>query len=139
MQSLLLPPRVLKQCRRNLWNAAARAADEGRILTTMVGSMPREPALQTMLKAKRDSVTSFDHQSFDALVASSVEEVVKRQLAVGLDSVCDGELANGSFDDRGDFGDVTMLQSCTTAFDAAKKPSKSLIAKRLRQQNRMIE
>ena len=53
--------------------------------------------------------------------------------------ICDGELANGSFDDRGDFGDVTMLQSCTTAFDAATKPSKSLIAKRLRQQNRKIE
>src|SRR5881396_3885123 len=53
-----------------------------RILTTHVGSLPRPPDLLALLEAR---------------VADAVREVVAKQAAAGIDSVCDGEQSKISY------------------------------------------
>ena len=67
-----------------------------RILTTHVGSLPRPPGLLTILEA-RETGREFDHAAFDECLAASVDEVVKKQVAAGIDVVCDGELGKISY------------------------------------------
>src|ERR1700736_2420308 len=67
-----------------------------RILTTHVGSLPRPPDLLAFLEA-RETAREFDQARFDGCLAASVDEIVKQQVAAGIDSVCDGELGKISY------------------------------------------
>jgi 5-methyltetrahydropteroyltriglutamate--homocysteine methyltransferase len=67
-----------------------------RILTTHVGSLPRPPELLAILEA-RETGREFDQAAFAERLAASVDEVVKKQVAAGIDVVCDGELGKISY------------------------------------------
>ncbi len=67
-----------------------------RILTTHTGSLPRPPDLLELIQA-RESGELVDAAAFDARVQSSVDEVVQRQVAAGIDIVGDGEMGKPSF------------------------------------------
>ncbi|MBI2993087.1 MAG: cobalamin-independent methionine synthase II family protein [Gammaproteobacteria bacterium] len=62
----------------------------GRILSTHVGSLIRPPALIPFLEAQRDKYAR-DEQAYKACLHDSVAEVVRRQAAIGLDVINDGE------------------------------------------------
>jgi len=61
-----------------------------RILTTHVGSLPRNPEVIDWLKRKEQG-EAIDKAHFDAAIRAGVDEVVQRQLAIGIDVVSDGE------------------------------------------------
>jgi 5-methyltetrahydropteroyltriglutamate--homocysteine methyltransferase len=67
-----------------------------RILTTHVGSLPRPPDLLAMLEA-RETGKGFDPAAFGARLKTAVDDIVTRQVAAGIDSVCDGELGKISY------------------------------------------
>src|ERR687886_94529 len=67
-----------------------------RILTTHTGSLPRPPDLLELLQA-REAGQPVDEDAFAARVASAVAEVVRRQVAAGIDVVSDGEMGKPSF------------------------------------------
>jgi 5-methyltetrahydropteroyltriglutamate--homocysteine methyltransferase len=67
-----------------------------RILTTHVGSLPRPPDLLALLDA-RETGRDFDPPMFETHLARAVHEVVAKQVAAGIDSVCDGELGKISY------------------------------------------
>ena len=67
-----------------------------RILTTHVGSLPRPSDLLEFLEA-RETGRPFEQTAFDACLALAVHEVVRKQVAAGIDSVCDGELGKISY------------------------------------------
>lgn len=67
-----------------------------RILTTHSGSLPRPPQLAALLQAK-DSGKEYDDAALASEVRASVFDVVRRQAAVGLDVVNDGEHSKSSF------------------------------------------
>jgi 5-methyltetrahydropteroyltriglutamate--homocysteine methyltransferase len=61
-----------------------------RILTTHVGSLPRGPAVLELLY-KKENGEPYDGAAFDTAVAAAVDDVVAKQVAVGVDVVSDGE------------------------------------------------
>src|SRR5712692_5190299 len=61
-----------------------------RILTTHTGSLPRATDLTTMLEAL-DAGQAPDSAAFEARVRSAVADVVRQQVATGVDVVNDGE------------------------------------------------
>jgi 5-methyltetrahydropteroyltriglutamate--homocysteine methyltransferase len=63
-----------------------------RILTTHVGSLPRPDSLADLLLA-REAGTAIDEALFAEEVRQAVHAVVRRQVAVGVDIVSDGEMA----------------------------------------------
>jgi 5-methyltetrahydropteroyltriglutamate--homocysteine methyltransferase len=63
-----------------------------RILTTHVGSLPRPDALADMLTA-REAGQAFDAAACAVEVRRAVHDIVRRQVAVGVDIVSDGEMA----------------------------------------------
>src|SRR5580658_8715402 len=67
-----------------------------RILTTHVGSLPRPPDLlaQTIAREVGEPV---DDGLFAARLAAAVRDIVARQVAAGIDSVCDGEQSKISY------------------------------------------
>ena len=67
-----------------------------RILTTHVGSLPRPPELLAYLEA-REMGQEFDQAAFGKCLAASVDEIVRKQVAAGIDSVCDGEMGKISY------------------------------------------
>jgi len=67
-----------------------------RILTTHVGSLPRPQHLREMLMA-REAGETVDAVTFEAEVRKGVDEVVRRQVAAGLDVVSDGEMSKISY------------------------------------------
>ena len=67
-----------------------------RILTTHVGSLPRPDALAELLIA-REAGTAIDETTFARLVREAVHDVVRRQVAAGIDIVSDGEMAKMSY------------------------------------------
>jgi 5-methyltetrahydropteroyltriglutamate--homocysteine methyltransferase len=67
-----------------------------RILTTHCGSLPRPLDLVPILNAK-DAGRDYDHARFERDVAVSVSDVVRRQAALGMDIVNDGEHSKSSF------------------------------------------
>src|SRR5580704_2457280 len=67
-----------------------------RILTTHVGSLPRPPDLLDQLLA-REAGSGFDAGAFEARLGGAVRDVVKQQVATGIDSVCDGEQSKISY------------------------------------------
>ncbi|HEU0154950.1 MAG TPA: cobalamin-independent methionine synthase II family protein [Stellaceae bacterium] len=67
-----------------------------RILTTHVGSLPRPPDLLSLLEA-RENGRPFEQAAFDACLSAAVHDIVKKQVASGIDSVCDGEAGKISY------------------------------------------
>jgi 5-methyltetrahydropteroyltriglutamate--homocysteine methyltransferase len=61
-----------------------------RILTTHVGSLPRDPTVLEFLLA-RERGEPYDPAAFDRALAAAVDAVVERQVEIGIDVVSDGE------------------------------------------------
>lgn len=69
-----------------------------RILTTHAGSLYRPPELLEMITARVQGAP-LDAQKFAAELRRDVDEVVRRQVACGIDVVDDGELSKPNFAD----------------------------------------
>ncbi len=67
-----------------------------RFLTTHVGSLPRSPAVVEQIFA-RERGEPLAADRFDAVMAEAVDEVVRRQVAAGIDIVSDGEMSKISY------------------------------------------
>jgi 5-methyltetrahydropteroyltriglutamate--homocysteine methyltransferase len=67
-----------------------------RILTTHVGSLPRSKAVTGVLFA-RERGDSLDAGADAAVITDAVAEVVRRQVAIGIDVVSDGEMSKISY------------------------------------------
>jgi 5-methyltetrahydropteroyltriglutamate--homocysteine methyltransferase len=67
-----------------------------RILTTHGGSLPRPPELLDLLVARAER-RDVPEDRFAALVRDAVREVVRRQVAAGIDLVSDGEMSKTGF------------------------------------------
>jgi 5-methyltetrahydropteroyltriglutamate--homocysteine methyltransferase len=61
-----------------------------RILTTHVGSLIRPQALQEFMRAKQGDAP-YDRTGYEACLAQSIADVVRRQAETGIDVVSDGE------------------------------------------------
>src|SRR5215467_15408102 len=68
----------------------------GRILTTHAGSLPRAQTLRDLVFARADG-KPHDKQQLAAELREGVRDVVRRQVACGLDSVNDGEIGKTNF------------------------------------------
>ena len=68
----------------------------GKIKTTHVGSFPRSYELSDLL-FKKDQNQKIDLNKFDQIVSRDVNEVVKKQINVGIDIVSDGEMSKISY------------------------------------------
>ncbi|QWW19114.1 cobalamin-independent methionine synthase II family protein [Schaalia sp. 19OD2882] len=66
------------------------------IRTTHVGSLPRTDSLIDANRARRDG--TMDEAAFTALLADEVDQVVKRQVDLGLSIVNDGEYGHAMID-----------------------------------------
>jgi 5-methyltetrahydropteroyltriglutamate--homocysteine methyltransferase len=78
-----------------------------RIHTTHVGSLPRPAAMVDLLrKRERGQLTPAD--AFEGSLARAVEDVVRRQVAIGIDTVNDGEYGKPSY--------ATYIQERLTGF-----------------------
>jgi 5-methyltetrahydropteroyltriglutamate--homocysteine methyltransferase len=69
---------------------------QDRILTTHVGSLPRPPELRQMLVHK-DQGEPYDKETLDRLARQAVVDIVRRQVAVGVDIVNDGEMSKPGY------------------------------------------
>jgi 5-methyltetrahydropteroyltriglutamate--homocysteine methyltransferase len=69
---------------------------QDRILTTHVGSLPRPPALREIL-VKKDAGEPYDKNELARLVRQTVVDIVRRQVAVGVDIVNDGEMSKPGY------------------------------------------
>ncbi len=67
-----------------------------RILTTHVGSLPRSQAVTDVIFA-REGTEPRERARDDAVITAAVAEVVRRQRAVGIDIVSDGEMSKISY------------------------------------------
>jgi len=63
-----------------------------RIRTTHVGSLPRSQAVVDLL-LRKEKGQPYDAMVFDSTMRAAVIEVVRRQVATGIDQVSDGEIA----------------------------------------------
>jgi len=73
---------------------------KNRILTTHVGSLPRSQAVVDVVfgreqSAKRDAVSR--DEAGDLVIATAIDEIVRRQCDIGIDVVSDGELSKISY------------------------------------------
>jgi 5-methyltetrahydropteroyltriglutamate--homocysteine methyltransferase len=92
-----------------------------KILTTHTGSLPRPKRLLELLKAK-DNAQPVDPDEFEKATAKATEEVIRKQIEIGIDVLNDGEMSKigystyvkdrllgfngvGSFPPTSDFGD----------------------------------
>ncbi|MFC6727909.1 methionine synthase [Natronoarchaeum mannanilyticum] len=71
-------------------------ANDDRIRTTHIGSLPRPPELLDLLE-KRQNGEDVDADEWDATVADATRAVVERQAEAGLDAVNNGEQSRVSF------------------------------------------
>jgi 5-methyltetrahydropteroyltriglutamate--homocysteine methyltransferase len=69
---------------------------QDRILTTHVGSLPRPPELRQIL-VRKDQGEPFDKAELDRLARRAVADIVRRQVAVGVDIVNDGEMSKPGY------------------------------------------
>ena len=69
-----------------------------RILTTHTGSLPLPPQVRQALGAKRRG-EAYDQTIIDATLTTAIDEVVRRQIEVGVDIVGDGELSKTAWND----------------------------------------
>jgi len=91
-----------------------------RILTTHVGSLPRSQAVTDVLFG-REHGTIVDAQAAARTIADATEEVVKRQVAAGVDVVSDGEMSKISY--------ATYVADRFTGFagDSPRRPGQDLL------------
>jgi 5-methyltetrahydropteroyltriglutamate--homocysteine methyltransferase len=87
-----------------------------RILTTHVGSLPRPADLVELLHLK-DQGESYDQAVFDQCVAKSVDAIVARQVATGIDLVSDGEMSKISY--------ATYLKDRLNGFNGTAKENRA--------------
>jgi 5-methyltetrahydropteroyltriglutamate--homocysteine methyltransferase len=69
---------------------------QDRILTTHVGSLPRPPELRGML-VRKDQGELYDKNALARSVRQAVVDIVRRQVAVGVDIVNDGEMSKPGY------------------------------------------
>ena len=69
---------------------------QDRILTTHVGSLPRPPELKQLL-VRKDQGEAYDKGELARLVRQAVLDIVRRQAAVGVDIVNDGEMSKPGY------------------------------------------
>jgi 5-methyltetrahydropteroyltriglutamate--homocysteine methyltransferase len=69
-----------------------------RIRVTHQGTLPAPTELREMVAGKREGRV-VDESAFEKLVKCSVDDAVKRQVEIGIDSVNDGEMSKSSFSD----------------------------------------
>jgi 5-methyltetrahydropteroyltriglutamate--homocysteine methyltransferase len=69
---------------------------QDRILSTHVGSLPRPPALREIL-LKKDQGEPHDKAELARQVRQAVVDIVRRQVAVGVDIVNDGEMSKPGY------------------------------------------
>ena len=67
-----------------------------KIKTTHVGSLPRSNELSDLL-FKKDQKEKIDLNQFDEIVQRDVDNIVKKQLEVGIDYISDGEMSKISY------------------------------------------
>ncbi len=67
-----------------------------RILTTHTGSLPRSPGLQDWLRLREEG-HGFDLDAFEAAVRTTVNEVMQKQIEIGLDVINDGEQSKSQY------------------------------------------
>ena len=67
-----------------------------RILTTHVGSLPRSHALLDLLRPKLVG-EQVDQAALDARITLAVDDIVREQVAAGLDVINDGEQSKSGF------------------------------------------
>ena len=67
-----------------------------RILTTHVGSLARPRNVLDLLFAK-ERQEEYDADLFESSMCDAVSDIVKEQVGVGIDIVCDGEQSKSSF------------------------------------------
>jgi 5-methyltetrahydropteroyltriglutamate--homocysteine methyltransferase len=84
-----------------------------RILTTHVGSLPRPQVVVDQLFAE-DQGQPVDRAAFDAIMTQAVTDVVKQQVAVGVDIVSDGEMSKISY--------ATYIRHRLTGFEIGEMP-----------------
>jgi 5-methyltetrahydropteroyltriglutamate--homocysteine methyltransferase len=91
-----------------------------RILTTHVGSLPRSQAVTDVLFARKRNEVS-DAQAAAAVITNAVAEVVRRQVAVGVDIVSDGEMSKISY--------ATYIAERLSGFggDTPREPGQDLV------------
>jgi len=71
-------------------------ANDERIPTTHIGSLPRPPELLDLLTARQDGET-VDADEWEGTVADATRDVVERQAEVGIDAANNGEQSRVSF------------------------------------------
>lgn len=84
-----------------------------RILTTHVGSLPRPQHVVDQLFAQ-DAGEAYSVATFDAVMTEAVAEVVRMQVAAGLDVVSDGEMSKISY--------ATYIRHRLTGFEIGEMP-----------------
>lgn len=91
-----------------------------RILTTHVGSLPRSQAVTDVLFG-REHGTITDAAAAARVIAEATEEVVRRQVAAGIDVVSDGEMSKISY--------ATYVADRFTGFDGdtPRDPGQDLV------------
>jgi 5-methyltetrahydropteroyltriglutamate--homocysteine methyltransferase len=82
-----------------------------KIRTTHVGSLPRPDSVTATLVAREEHglPTSEARRSFDATIGAGVSEVVRQQVALGIDLVSDGEMSKITYS--------TYVKDRLTGFD----------------------
>jgi 5-methyltetrahydropteroyltriglutamate--homocysteine methyltransferase len=85
-----------------------------RILTTHVGSLPRPPDLLAMVQANGASI---DAPANAARLRAAVNEIVKKQIELGIDVIDDGEFGKPSF--------VSYVNERLGGFEVDPSPSPS--------------
>jgi 5-methyltetrahydropteroyltriglutamate--homocysteine methyltransferase len=71
-------------------------SSQNRILTTHVGSLPRDAVVLKLLE-DRENRRAYDVDEFDRTMGQAVLDIVKRQVDVGIDIVSDGEASKISY------------------------------------------
>jgi 5-methyltetrahydropteroyltriglutamate--homocysteine methyltransferase len=91
-----------------------------RILTTHVGSLPRSQAVTDVLFARERNDVA-DPGAASKVISDAVEEVVRKQVAAGVDVVSDGEMSKISY--------ATYIADRFTGFDGdtPREPGQDLV------------
>src|SRR4051812_732149 len=79
-----------------------------RILTTHVGSLPRNQSVVDLL-FQREQGKAYDPAEFDRVMAQAVSEIVRKQVEIGIDIVSDGETSK--------IGYATYIKDRLTGFE----------------------
>jgi 5-methyltetrahydropteroyltriglutamate--homocysteine methyltransferase len=92
-----------------------KRSDE-RILTTHTGSLPRPDALVDLM-LKRSRRGDVDDVDFDRAVASAVDDIVHKQVDLGVDVIDDGEQSKAGF--------VAYVNSRLAGYEPFVRPAKT--------------